>query len=454
MTSTDAPRNIIIRNNAFLEGKTYNADNVYPHSCKLYGGQATSQIAFGLYDSRQNNAVWRYDDYNNRFRIEKTLVLYKHMIPSKNNTIFIGNSTYRFAYAYIRSIQLGLAQYGTGGSISAIWKDNKGHDLLSRSSDGLTSYFGWNGSNSTSTTTYHSNTVVRGYTATIQSNGGGISLKGGVTATSSLQTNGVLRVGKTANTDGSTGWYFGTDGTAHVSREGSPAIYFHYNKAATYTNYLAEISSGTLRVQNNFDVVSALSGGSISSDSSITASSFIKAGGHVYAGKTDADDGSPGWFFSSAGYAHVSREGNAPAIYFHYNKAATYTNYLAETSSGTLKVQKNFNAGGSITAGAVTSYTPSWISGHTPADYHCVVSAGICSFSYRGPAVAHAANTQIGTLPVGARPTSTIYCPFVKMSGGAVGCMRIYTTGAVEVMMITDTASTGRLYFNCTFPVV
>lgn len=107
-----------------------------------------------------------------------------------------------------------------------------------------------------------------------------------------------------------------------------------------------------------------------------------------------------------------------------------------------------------VTAGAVQSYTPTWSSGHTPADYHCVVSAGICSFSYRGPAIAHSDSTQIGTLPVGARPTSAVYCPFVKMGGGAVGCIRIQTTGVITVLLITDTSSTGRLYFNCTFPVV
>lgn len=107
-----------------------------------------------------------------------------------------------------------------------------------------------------------------------------------------------------------------------------------------------------------------------------------------------------------------------------------------------------------VTAAAITSYTPTWATGHAPADYHCVVSAGICFFSYRGPTVAHSTNTQLGTLPVGARPTSQVFCPFVKMSGGAVGCIHIFTTGAFEVMLITDTSSTGRLYFNCSFPVV
>ena len=124
--------------------------------------------------------------------------------------------------------------------------------------------------------------------------------------------------------------------------------------------------------------------------------------------------------------------------------------------SNAFEVDRNGKAvaSGTVAAGAVTSYAPTWSSGHTPEQYHCVVSAGICSFSYRGPTIAHAANTQIGTLPVGARPKSLTFAPFVKMGGGVVGCMRIYTTGVVEVMLITDTASTGRLYFNCTFPVV
>jgi hypothetical protein len=128
--------------------------------------------------------------------------------------------------------------------------------------------------------------------------------------------------------------------------------------------------------------------------------------------------------------------------------------HISLSVSGSVKTSGNLNAGSMVNAGAVKPFTPTWSSGHTPVDYHCVVSAGVCSFSYRGPTIAHSANTQIGTLPVGARPTSTVYCPCVKMGGGAVGCMRIYTTGVVEVMMITDTASTGRLYFNCTFPVV
>lgn len=131
------------------------------------------------------------------------------------------------------------------------------------------------------------------------------------------------------------------------------------------------------------------------------------------------------------------------------NKAFIIGNGRGDTLSNALTVDWD-----GVIDSHTRAYEPAWETGHDPANYHCVVSAGICSFSYRGPAVAHANGTQIGTLPVGARPTSTVYCPCVKMGGGAVGCMRIYTTGVFDVMLITDTASTGRLYFNCSFPVV
>ena len=167
---------------------------------------------------------------------------------------------------------------------------------------------------------------------------------------------------------------------------------------------------------------------------------------------------------SHAGGLGTIASGRNQTAVGEYNKEDATGRILFMVGNGTgdtnrsnaFEVDRNGKAvaSGTVAAGAVTSYAPTWSSGHTPEQYHCVVSAGICSFSYRGPTIAHAANTQIGTLPVGARPKSLTFAPFVKMGGGVVGCMRIYTTGVVEVMLITDTASTGRLYFNCTFPVV
>lgn len=322
--NTNEERTILIKNTAYDEGKTYTTDGIYPHNCILYGGSSASRVAFGLFDRRQNNAVWRYDDYNNILRIEKKSVFYANLVPNTTNTRYIGADDARFYAAYIGAIQIGEKNYkNRGGAISTRWQDNKSHNLITRSTDGLTAIFGWNGSSTGTSTIYHTSIQIKGYEVSLNSNGGGIKLNGGIT------TNGNI-----------------------IPKQ-------------TNTQYLG---NATYRWQN---------------------------------------------------------------LYTHY-----------------------VNASATITAGAVTSYTPQWTSGHAPADYHCIVSAGICSFSYRGPTVAHSANTQIGVLPVGARPTSAVYCPFVKMSGGAVGCIRIFTTGAVEVMLITDTSSTGRLYFNCSFPIV
>ena len=111
-----------------------------------------------------------------------------------------------------------------------------------------------------------------------------------------------------------------------------------------------------------------------------------------------------------------------------------------------------------VIAGAVQYYTPSngitWSNGQTPNTYHCVVSAGICSFGYQGAAVAHAVNDQLLTLPAGARPSTTISVPFVKMTGGVVGTIQITDAGVVKVTSISNTTNTGRIYFNCSFPVV
>lgn len=116
-------------------------------------------------------------------------------------------------------------------------------------------------------------------------------------------------------------------------------------------------------------------------------------------------------------------------------------------ASGTLTANK-------LTAVTVQSYTPTWASGENANNYHCVVSAGICSFSYQGQGVAHSAGKSIGNLPPGARPKSQVYAPFVKMSGNVVGIISISTAGAITVNQISNTTSTGRIYFNCTFPVV
>ena len=60
----DIEKNIFFKNNAAHTGKTYKNNNVYPHNCKVYGGNAGSPTAIGLYDSRNHKAVLVYNDHD------------------------------------------------------------------------------------------------------------------------------------------------------------------------------------------------------------------------------------------------------------------------------------------------------------------------------------------------------------------------------------------------------
>lgn len=133
----------------------------------------------------------------------------------------------------------------------------------------------------------------------------------------------------------------------------------------------------------------------------------------------------------------------------------TNTRYLGNTTYRWQNLYTHYvNASAAITAGAVVSYTPTWASGQSPAKSKCVVSAGLCIFSFQGAAVAHAANATLCTLPVGARPTHETDIPFVKMPGDVMGVIRISTAGVVTVLNISSTSATGRIYFSGSFPVV
>lgn len=131
------------------------------------------------------------------------------------------------------------------------------------------------------------------------------------------------------------------------------------------------------------------------------------------------------------------------------------TRYLGNSSHRWQNLYTHYvNASGAITAGAVASYTPTWGTGQTPVRYSCVVSAGICHFSFMGAAIAHNNGDLICNLPVGARPSAQINPPFIKMAGGVMGVLQITTAGAVTVAQITNSSNTGRIYLSCSFPVV
>ena len=62
---SDEEKNFYFQNDASRRGKTYENDEVYPHKCKIYGGNGASRTGIGLYDEQNGRPVWVYDDVNN-----------------------------------------------------------------------------------------------------------------------------------------------------------------------------------------------------------------------------------------------------------------------------------------------------------------------------------------------------------------------------------------------------
>lgn len=57
---------------------------------------------------------------------------------------------------------------------------------------------------------------------------------------------GALFVGKNTWNDANTGWYLGTDGTAHVTASSGGGIYFHWAKNTNNTSYISENKQGEI----------------------------------------------------------------------------------------------------------------------------------------------------------------------------------------------------------------
>ena len=167
-------------------------------------------------------------------------------------------------------------------------------------------------------------------------------------------------------------------------------------------------------------------------------------------------------------YSFVTGEGliasaDDQAVVGKYNVADSNGDYAFIVGNGTddsnrsnaftVGTNGDIEASGAVKANAVQSFTPTWETGQEANLCHCVVSAGICSIFYQGPSTTHAVNTLLGTLPEGARPLTTVFCPFVK-TGIAYGVIRIDTAGGIYVRFISSTTAKERIYFNCSYPVV
>lgn len=90
-------------------------------------------------------------------RIDK---LFSGITPDVADTYKLGTASKYFNYVCSHVIRLGCSSYSDGnGTINSMWKDGEVHDVVNRSSDGLTSAFGWAGD-----ATYKTATKLRGQT--------------------------------------------------------------------------------------------------------------------------------------------------------------------------------------------------------------------------------------------------------------------------------------------------
>lgn len=223
-----------------------------------------------------------------------------------------------------------------------------------------------------------------------------------------------------------------------------------YQSGSNETSDIFLDSYGGIYLMASHNIISLQTGDYIDLSATVYSTSNIYAGGTVYtSGKVAIDDGTAGIALGAGNMRLASA--SDPKIYFYRNSGTSPSSYLIADGNNLL------TASGSFAVGSVQSYTPTWSitpDNQTPVRYQCIVSAGICSFWYMGAAVAHSANTTLCTLPTGARPTAQVMAPFVKMSGNVVGCISITTAGVVSINQISSTTSTGRIYFNVSFPVV
>ena len=63
-TYSDEEKNFYFSNNANREGRTFATDGVYPHNCKVYGGNGLSRVGLGFYDVLNSKRILAYDDVN------------------------------------------------------------------------------------------------------------------------------------------------------------------------------------------------------------------------------------------------------------------------------------------------------------------------------------------------------------------------------------------------------
>ena len=101
---SDTEKNVFFFNNASRNGQTYENDGIYPHKCKIYGGNASSEIGLGLSDMLNNRRILSYNDVQNYFYSES---VYRTQIfeayPTTAKTISAANTGEKVTLAGVKT---------------------------------------------------------------------------------------------------------------------------------------------------------------------------------------------------------------------------------------------------------------------------------------------------------------------------------------------------------------
>ena len=132
--------------------------------------------------------------------------------------------------------------------------------------------------------------------------------------------------------DGKPGWYFGADGTAHVSHNRTPGIYFHYgNSTSNYTSGIEGLDGNAIKL--------------VTSDG-------------AYVNKNYLTDGNTGSVLGATGYIYsYCAAGAYPSLLFRrasdnsniaYLQAVENENVLNINASGGVKILSNLDVNGPL----------------------------------------------------------------------------------------------------------
>ena len=107
----DTEKNVFFFNSAARTGQTYEKDGIYPHKCKIYGGNASSEIGLGLSDMLNNRRILSYNDVQNYFYSES---VYRTQIfeayPTAAKTISVANTGEKVTLAGVKT-NIGGGEY-------------------------------------------------------------------------------------------------------------------------------------------------------------------------------------------------------------------------------------------------------------------------------------------------------------------------------------------------------